>query len=639
MSSSKKNDTVTTYKAPLDDIRFVLNEVLNIGQLEKFDAFKENLDIDTINGSLETIGAMAEDILHPLNASADKEGCTLDAATNSVKTPKGFKEAYKQFNDFGLTAFSCSPEYGGSGMPLVLSTAVSEIISAANLSFGLYSGLTHGVYTALEAVGSQEQKDKILPKLVSGEWTGTMCLTEPEAGTDLGRVSTTAEKQADGSFKLTGTKIFISAGDHDLLDKDGNIVHLVLARIKDPSTPEGIKGISLFVVPKFNDDRSRNPVFATRLEEKMGLHGSPTCQMNFDGAVGQLVGQPGKGMKGMFIMMNEERLGVGAQGIGMSEVAYQNAVNYAADVRTQGQPIEQDPNDQTRAKIIRHPDVRRELLSIKAAVEGGRMLAYWTALQLDIAHNSPDEATAKRAKNFVELLTPVIKAHLTDNAEANTSSAVQVYGGHGFIADDGVEQFSRDARILRLYEGANGIQALDLLGRKVLIQQLLPDYLTQLQSDLSDAKARGVGEEFTKPVEDAAQKLQDATNKLMSKAGDLKNLMVEVGGVSTDFLKLASLVTMGHMWVKMVDTAQQRLADGAKEANFYNAKIETARFYMQKVMPQSLSLAAMIDNGATSLTAIAAENFPRNSKGAVGLKPVVQKAANTNIKPPKPDAA
>ena len=370
----------------------------------------------------------------------------------------------------------------------------------------------------------------------------------------------------------------------------------------------------------------------------MGLHGNSTCEMSFEGAAGQLVGEANKGMKGMFIMMNEERLGVGLQGVGVSEAAYQNAVQYASG-RIQSQLIEQDPNDQKRAKIIQHPDVRRELLSIKAAVEGGRMLAYWTAMQLDIAHNTPDAAAAKRAQGFVELLTPVVKAHLTDNAEANTSSAMQVFGGHGYITEHGMEQFSRDARITRLYEGANGIQALDLLGRKVMIQQLLPEYLAQLDTDLKAAKTRGVAEEFTKPVEDAVQKLQAATNKLYTKAGNLPELMVEVGGVSTDYLKLASLVTMGHMWVKMVDTAQQRLAEGAKDVDFYKTKIDTGRFYMQNVMPQSLSLAAIIDNGAKTLTAIAADKFPRNNKGTVGLKPrPAQKAANNN--PPKgPKAA
>jgi alkylation response protein AidB-like acyl-CoA dehydrogenase len=519
-------------------------------------------------------------------------------------------------------------------MPLVLNTALSEIVSSANLSFGLYPGLIHGVYTAMEATASKELKDKYLPKLVSGEWSGTMCLTEPQAGTDLGLINTKAVKQEDGSYKLTGTKIFISAGDHDMTD---NIVHLVLARIDDPSTPKGIKGISLFAVPKVNDDGSRNAVAAGRIEEKMGLHGNATCEMNFDGAAGELVGEQNKGMKAMFIMMNEERLGVGLQGLGLSEVAYQNALQYALE-RDQSQPIEQDPKDQTRAKIIAHPDIRRELLTIKATVEGERMLAYWTAMQLDIAGNS-DPATAKQAQSLVDLLTPIVKAHLTDNAELNTSGAMQVFGGHGYIAENGMEQFSRDARITRLYEGTNGIQALDLIGRKVMIQNLLPGYLAQLEADLKEAKSRGVAEEFTRPVEEAALKLKTATTKLMNKAsGDLKELMLEVGGVSTDYLKLASLVAMGHMWVKMVDTAQQRLAEGAKEKDFYETKIKTGRFYMEKIMPQSLTLAASINNGATSLMDIAAEKFAHN-KGSVGMKPHVAQVANDDKKPKGPKAA
>ena len=635
-----------SYKAPLDDMRFILNEVLDVSQLAKFPAFKEVTDLDTINSSLDMVAEMAEEILQPLNIVGDEEGCKFDPKTKSVTTPPGFPEAYKKFKDAGFTSFACKPEYGGLGMPIVMSSALSEIISSANFSFGLYPGLTHGVYTALEAVGSKQLKDKYLPKLVSGEWSGTMCLTESGAGTDLGLIETTATKQPDGSYKLEGSKIFISGGFHNLTptkDKNNptpNTLHMVLARIKDPSTPKGIKGISLFAVPNFNDDGSRNPVFPVGIEEKMGLHGNSTCEIKFEGAAGQLVGEVNKGMKGMFIMMNEERLGVGLQGLGVTEAAYQNAVQYALD-RVQSQPIEQDPNDQSRAKIIQHPDVRHMLLSIKANVEAGRMLAYWTAMQLDIAHNNPDPAAAKRAQGFVELLTPVVKAHLTDNAEADTSRAMQVFGGNGYIKEYGMEQFSRDARITRIYEGTNGIQALDLLGRKVMIQQLLPEYLAQLETDLKAAKANGVGEEFTKPVEDAVQKLQAATNKLYSKAGNLPALMVEVGGVATDYLKLASLVTMGHMWVKMVDTAQQRLNEGAaKDADFYKTKIETGRFYMQKVMPQSLTLAATIDNGATSLTAIAAEKFPRNSKGTVGLKPrPVTKAANTNNKPQGPKAA
>lgn len=621
----------TSYKAPLDDMRFVLNEVLNVSQLAKLDSFKDNMDLDTVNGSLEMVAQMSEEILTPLNAVGDQEGCTYDAKTRSVKTPKGFKEAYKQFADVGLTSFTCDPQYGGLGMPQVVNTAISEMVSSANLAFGLYPGLSHGVYTAMAAVANEEQKQTYLPKLVSGEWSGSMCLTEPDSGTDLGLIKTKAVKQPDGSYKLTGTKIFISAGDHDLTK---NTVHLVLARIEDPSTPEGIKGISLFAVPKFDPEtKARNSVYPARIEEKMGLHGNSTCEMSFEGATGQLVGEANKGMKGMFIMMNEERLGVGLQGLGLSEVAYQNALEYAL-TRVQSQPIDQDPKNPKRATIIQHPDVRRELLSIKATVEGERMLAYWTALQLDLAHNAADEAQRKQAQNLVELLTPVVKAHLTDNAELNTSSAVQVWGGHGYIAENGMEQFSRDARITRLYEGTNGIQALDLIGRKVLQQNLLPGYLAQVEADLKAAKASGLGSEFTKPVEEAVKTLKKATlavkggrkgmlkmafQKIRGQKIDFGPTLVEAAAASTDYLKLTSLVAMGHMWVKMADVAQQQLNAGAKNADFYETKLQTGRFYMQKVMPQALTLAQTIRNGAETLLEMPADKFAHKA-GSVGVE-------------------
>ena len=626
----------TTYKAPLDDMRFVLNEVLNVSQLAKLEAFKDVADVDTINQCLDMVASISEDVLAPLNSVGDVEGCSYDSKTKSVKTPTGFKKAYEQFCAAGMTSFACDAKYGGLGMPLVLNTAMSEMISSANIAFGLYPGLSHAAYTVLHEYGTDKQKNTYLEKLVSGEWSGTMCLTEPQCGTDLGLVNTKAVKQPDGTYKLTGTKIFISSGDQDMTD---NIAHLVLARIEDPATPKGIKGISLFVVPKVTPETGeRNGVSCGRIEEKMGLHGSATCEMNFDGAAGQLVGEQNKGMKAMFVMMNEERLGVGMQGLGLSEVAYQNGLNYALE-RLQSQPIDQDPGNQKRATIIEHPDVRRELLTIKSTVEGERMLAYWVTMQLDIAQKHPDEATRKHSQNMVELLTPIIKAHLTDNAELNTSSAMQVFGGQGYITENGVEQFSRDARVTRIYEGTNGIQALDLIGRKVMLQNLLPEYLTQLEADLKDAKAHGVGPEFTKPVEDAVKKLRTATTKLQNKAfknmDNLGPVMVEAAGVSTDYLKLASLVTMGHMWVKMVDVAQQRLDEGAKEKDFYETKIQTGRFYMDKMMPQSLSLAASINNGTKSLMDIAADKFA-HSKGSVGLKAYEPKPANGNTPPAPP---
>lgn len=604
-----------SYKAPLDDMRFVLNEVLNVSQLASLKGF-ESVDTATINEFLSTVSKLAEEVLAPLNPVGDSVGCVYDRDTKTVKTPAGFKDAYDQFCRAGLTAVACDPKYGGLGMPQVLNTALSEMLCSANMSFAMYPGLTHGVYHALHEYGTDALKDLYLPKLVSGEWSGTMCLTEPQCGTDLGLIKTKAVKQADGSYDITGTKIFISSGEHDLTS---NICHLVLAKIEDPSTPPGIKGISLFIVPKFMPEGgARNPVFCGRIEEKMGIHGNSTCEMNFEGAKGWLVGDLHKGMRAMFVMMNEARLNVGLQGLGLSEVAYQNGLAYALD-RKQGQPIEQKASEANAAlpatAIINHPDVRREILSIKSAVEGERMLAYWVALQLDLSQKSPDESVQGRAKKIIDLLTPVVKAHLTDNAVHNTNSAIQVFGGHGYIKEHGMEQFNRDARITCLYEGTNGIQALDLIGRKVLQQNLLPTYLNQLAVDLKEAKRHGVSSEFTSPVKAAAGKLLWATRRLKFKAlmgklkGNLGPVMQEAAGISTDYLKLLSLVAMGHMWVKMVEVAQRRLAEKAEGLDFYETKIKTARFYMDKVMPQMLTLERLIQNGSRSLMEIVPEKF------------------------------
>ncbi len=597
------------YKAPLDDMRFVLNEVLNVKQLAGIAAFKD-VDTATINQFLSEVAKLAEEVLAPLNAVGDREGCAYDRATKSVKTPAGFKAAYDQFCASGLTAFACDPKYGGLGMPQVLNTALGEMFCSANLAFGMYPGLSHGAYNALHEYGTDTLKDIYLPKLVSGEWSGTMCLTEPQCGTDLGLIKSKAVKQADGSYAITGTKIFISAGEHDLTS---NICHLVLARIDDPETPPGIKGISLFIVPKFlPENNERNPIFCGRIEEKMGIHGNSTCEMNLEGAQGHLIGELHKGMKAMFVMMNEARLGVGLQGLGLSEVAYQNGLAYALD-RTQSQAIDQKSGESV--KIIHHPDVRRELLSIKATVEAERMLAYWLSMQLDISQKHADEGTRAAAKKFVDLLTPILKAHFTDNAVHNTNSAIQVFGGHGYIKEHGMEQFNRDARITCLYEGTNGIQALDLIGRKVLQQNLLPAYLKQLEADVTQAKRSGVASEFTGPVEMAVRKLRWATRRLQFKAqiGKMKRnmgpILQEAAGISTDYLKLLSLVAMGHMWVKMVEVAGQRLAATGESSDFYGTKIKTGRFYMEKVMPQMLTLAKAMQSGAGALMAIPAEQF------------------------------
>jgi alkylation response protein AidB-like acyl-CoA dehydrogenase len=610
------------YKAPLDDMRFLLNEVLRVGRLAAFADFKE-ADTDTINAMLSTVAAFSEGVLAPLNQKGDRDGCVHDRETKTVTTPAGFQEAYKQFCDNGLPTISCDPQYGGMGFPLVINTALGEMFCSANMAFAMYPGLSHGAYNAVHEYGTQELKDVYLSNLVTGEWSGTMCLTEPGAGTDLGLIKTKAKKQPDGSYAVTGDKIFISAGEHDLTS---NILHLVLARIDDPTTPQGIKGISLFLVPKFIPGMDgvvgeRNTVTCGRIEEKMGIHGNSTCELNFEGAKGFLVGEPHKGMKGMFVMMNEARLSVGLQGLALSEAALQGAVAYAQD-RTQSALItskqSKDGAAIASAKIIEHPDVRRMLLTIRSQAEGGRMLAYWAAMQIDISQKHPDAEARKQAKKFVDFLTPIIKAHLTDNAETNTSDGIQVFGGHGFIEEHGMAQLYRDARITRLYEGTNGIQALDLIGRKVLASRegLLPAYLKQVEADLKEARKNGLNSAFTKPVEQAMGKLKWATRRLQVKGligkyitHDTGAVLEEAASVATDYLKLASLVAMGHMWVKMADAAHQCLTETAENKAFYETKLKTARFYMEHMMPEMLTHAARIQTGGKSLMDIAAEHF------------------------------
>jgi len=613
-----------SYRAPLDDMRFVLNEVLNVGSLARIPEFA-SVDVPTINQFLEETAKMAENVLFPLNAVGDREGCVHDRDTKAVKTPTGFKEAYKQFCDSGMTGFACDPKYGGLGMPQVINTALAEMFCSSNLAFGMYPGLSHGAYNALHEYGTDEQKNTYLPKLVSGEWSGTMCLTEPQCGTDLGLIKTKAVKQADGTYAITGTKIFISAGEHDMTS---NICHLVLARIEDPSTPAGIKGISLFMVPKWVPDAQgnpgeRNPVSCGRIEEKMGIHGNSTCEMNFDNAKGTLVGEAHKGMKAMFVMMNEARLGVGLQGLGLSEVAYQNGLNYALD-RIQSAPIDQK-GESASVTIINHPDVRRELLSIKATVEGERMLAYWLSLHLDVSQKDPDEKARKKAKAIVDLLTPIIKAHFTDSAVENTNSAIQIFGGHGYIKEHGMEQFNRDARITRLYEGTNGIQGLDLVGRKILMQNLLFGYLKELGGDVFKAMKNGVSFCLVWPLVRAVSRLKYVTLKLqacmlIAKArGKMGPAMIEAAGMATDYYKLLSLVVIGHMWIKMADEATVRLKANAQGRDFYETKIKTARFYMMKLLPQTKALSKSIRTGAEVLMEIPADKFA-HTQTTIGLK-------------------
>ncbi len=595
-----------TYKAPLDDMRFVLNEVLSIAPtLSPIPDFSA-IDDATIGQFLAEVAKLAEDVLFPLNASGDQEGCHHDRDARTVTTPKGFKEAYQQFCAAGLPGFACDPAYGGLGMPAVLNTALSEMFCSANMAFGMYPGLSHGAYNALHAYGTDEQKQKYLPKLVSGEWTGTMCLTEPQCGTDLGLVKTRAVKQADGSYKISGTKIFISAGEHDLAE---NIIHLVLAKIDAPDTPAGIKGISLFVVPKFIDG-VRNPAFCGRIEEKMGIHANSTCELNFEEATGWLVGEAHKGMRAMFVMMNEARLGVGLQGLGLSEVAYQNAVAYAQD-RRQGQPIDQKAESANAAApavpIIEHPDIRRELLTIRAQTEGSRMLAYWTALQLDLSHKAQSEGEKKKAKALLDFLTPIVKAHMTDNAVDHANAAMQVFGGHGYIREHGMEQYARDARITRTYEGTNAIQSLDLIGRKVLKENLLPKYLAAVDADIRTARAAGVLKRTTRRLR--LRLIYETVKSKLGMGGDAGAVLRDAAGVSVDYLRLASLVAVGHMWLKMAAVATERLSENAAGREFYETKQQTAAFYFRRIMPQALALEYTLRDRADSLMAVPAAQF------------------------------
>ncbi len=457
-----------TYTPPLRDMKFVMHEVLNVVDELKMLPAHADIDADTINAVLEEGGKFAAEVIAPLNQSGDAEGCTLDKATHEVKAPKGFKEAYATYVEGGWPALSCDPAYGGQGLPHVVNQSFYEMLNSANQAWTMYPGLSHGAYEALHAHGSEAQKALYLPKLTSGQWTGTMCLTEPHCGTNLGLLRTKAEPQADGTYRITGQKIFISAGEHDLAE---NIVHLVLARL--PDAPAGSKGISLFVVPKFipNADGSlgaRNGIFCAALEHKMGIHANATAQIVLEGAVGTMVGEPNKGLAAMFVMMNAARLGVGMQSLGLTEVAYQNAVAYAKD-RIQMRALSGPKNpDKPADTIIVHPDVRKMLLTARAYAEGARALAMWTTLQLDKELASDDEDERKECADLVALVTPIVKAFLTDNAWIATSHCLQVFGGHGYIREWGMEQFVRDARINMIYEGTNTIQSLDLLGRKVL---------------------------------------------------------------------------------------------------------------------------------------------------------------------------
>ena len=588
------------YNPPIRDMQFLLHEVFDaVATLQTLPPHVE-VDADTLNAVLEEGGKFASQVTAPLNLSGDAEGCTLDKATHAVTAPKGFKQAYAQYVEGGWPALSCDPAYGGQGLPLVLNQCFFEMLNSANQAWTMYPGLSHGAYEALHAHGTAAQKAMYLPKLTSGEWTGTMCLTEPHCGTDLGLLRSKAETQADGSYRITGQKIFISAGEHDLAN---NILHLVLARL--PDAPAGSKGISLFVVPKFlvNADGSlgaRNPIFCSGLEHKMGIHGNATCQMVLDGAVGTLVGQPHKGLAAMFVMMNAARLGVGNQSLGLTEVAYQNAVAYAKDriqMRSLSGP---KAPEQAADPIIVHPDVRKMLLTARAYAEGGRALMVFTALQLDVLVSSDDADERKQADDTVTLLTPIIKAFITDNGWIATSHCQQVFGGHGYIHEWGMEQFVRDARINMIYEGTNTIQSLDLLGRKVLGDNgaKLKKFGKLIAEFVEDEGTDEAMQEFINPLADLGDKVSKLTTEIGMKAFGNAD---EVGAAAVDYLRVVGHLCFAYFWARMAKVALSKQGAGDP---FYTAKLHTARFYFAKLLPETAMLIRTARAGVAPLMAM-----------------------------------
>ncbi|RGE45856.1 acyl-CoA dehydrogenase [Comamonas testosteroni] len=588
-----------SYNPPLRDMQFLMHEVFKVTESYQQMPKHAEVDVDTINAVLEEAGKFAANVTFPLNISGDAEGCTLDKATHEVSTPKGFKEAYAQFVEGGWPALSCDPEYGGQGLPMVLNSALYEMLNSANQAWTMYPGLSHGAYEALHAYGTDEQKKTYLGKLTSGEWTGTMCLTEPHCGTDLGLLRTKAEPLADGTYKITGNKIFISAGEHNFTD---NIVHLVLARL--PDAPQGSKGISLFVVPKFlvKADGSlgeRNPIFCGALEHKMGIHGNATAQINIDGAIGTMVGEPNKGLQAMFVMMNAARLGVGNQSLGLTEVAFQNALAYAKD-RLQMRSLSGiKAKDKPADPIIVHPDVRRMLMTAKAYAEGGRALSTFSALLIDTELNHPDEKVRKDSAELVALLTPIVKAFITDNGWISTTMCQQVYGGHGFITEWGMEQFVRDNRINMIYEGTNGVQALDLLGRKILGNQgaTLKKFGKLIGKLVEEEGVNEKMSEFITPIAMLGDQMTKFTTEIGFKGMQNPD---EVGSASVDYLRVAGHLVFGYLFARMAQVALREIGNGNTDP-FYLGKLQTARFYFAKLFPETLTLMKTARAGSKSL--------------------------------------
>jgi acyl-CoA dehydrogenase len=596
-----------TYKAPVDDVQFLLNDVFHMERYGNLPGFSD-ASPDVLAAILEEAGKFAEEVLTPLNRVGDLEGCKRHD-DGSVTTPTGFKDAYRQYADGGWMGVSVPAEYGGQGLPGTLTVMINEILGSANVAFSMYPGLTQGAIAALLHHGSPEQKKLYLPPMTAGKWTGTMNLTEPHCGTDLGLSRTKAVKQADGSYKITGTKIFISSGEHDLAE---NIIHLVLARAE--GAPAGIKGLTLFIVPKVlvNGDGSlgaRNGVVCGSIEHKMGIHGNSTAVLNYDGATGWLIGEENRGINAMFTMMNEARLGVAVQGLAISEVAYQNAVIYAKD-RLQGRSISGVKAPEKPADpIIVHPDVRRMLMTIKSLNEASRALVLWTALKADVAHRSDDEKARQAADDHMGLLTPVLKGVLTDNGLSNTVMAQQIFGGHGYVAEHGMEQFVRDARIMMIYEGANGIQALDLVGRKLGRDggRAITAFFKEVSDYVKEHSGDDAMKPYVAPLGEALATLQQATMWFMQNAMKKPD---NAGAGSTDYMHLFGLVALGYMWAQMARAAQDKLKAGANGSEErMKAKLVTGKFFMERVLPESATHLKRIQTGADTMMALSAEAF------------------------------
>ncbi|NET71386.1 MAG: acyl-CoA dehydrogenase [Sphaerospermopsis sp. SIO1G2] len=584
------------YHAPLKDFSFLIQEYLSLQDYEDIEGFADIGELAT--PLLEEGGKFCQQVLFPLNMTGDAEGCTY--RDGEVIMPSGFKEAYQHYIEGGWPTFTCDPAYGGQGLPEVLNMPITEMICSANLSFGLTPGLSHSAYNLLASYLDEPMKARYLPKLISGEWTGVMCLTEPQSGTDLGLIRTSAVPQKDGSYVIEGTKIFISSGEHDMAE---NILHLVLAKL--PDAPEGSKGISLFLVPKYHvqEDQElgqRNAVHCSGIEEKMGIHASSTCMMQYEGATGYLVGQPHKGLKAMFLMMNAARIYVGAQGLGIAEIAYQNALAYANE-RLQGRALSGATHPEKPADPITvHADVRKMLLTMRAFTQAGRALVMETALMYDLSHRHPDAAARQRADDFIQLMTPIVKAYLTDGGTEMANLAIQCLGGYGYIREYGVEQYARDARIAQIYEGTNGVQAMDLIGRKLPYKtgKYLAAFFHPAQDFIDTHRDKEAMKEFITPLEKHLGYLRKAS-LWMAKEGLADPQQAAAG--ATEYLRIFGLVYFAYIWARQAAIATEKLAADTQDRAFYGDKLDTARFYMQRILPQTISLLASLTAGAQTV--------------------------------------